>query len=350
MESNKASGTIFYIHNTPVLYVDDPEDFGNDPVYFNPASSDSGEMKNLIDDYKNKNNLESTRLKSFYNGDAKDNTKSDVGIEVGINSKITANVSSLFDSTCGSHLESSEITQTQNTKELFLRILEKLDEYENKIEVLNDNFIKEKTENLMMKNEINNLKIDNNKLNSELTNLNEEIYYIDCKVIENNQYARRESVIISGIPEYIDQNNLEENVLHILRSIGLTSLSSYNISACHRLMKKNKDRHPAQTIVRFTNRKIVNYCLNNRDKLFQQRNYLKMNLRFYESLCASNKKVYDKCFDLKKYGLITDFYIRNGFVKIVKNDNRIIKIQHPDDLYFYFKEYYECNDLYEVSS
>ena len=169
---------------------------------------------------------------------------------------------------------------------------------------------------------------------------------MDCKIIENNQYARRESVIISGIPDNIQQNQLEENVLHILRSIGMPTLSSYNIEACHRLMKKPNDRYPAQTIVRFTNRKIVSFCLENRNRLQEQRGYLKMNLRFYESLCISNKKVYNECFNLKKYGVITDFFIRNGFVKIVRDGKRTVKIQHPDDLYFYFKEYYECEDLY----
>ena len=34
-----------------------------------------------------------------------------------------------------------------------------------------------------------------------------------------------------------------------------------------------------------------------------------MNLRFYESLCNENKNAYNDCFDLKKYGLITDYYI-----------------------------------------
>ena len=201
-----------------------------------------------------------------------------------------------------------------------------------------------------IKNEINFLKNNNKKINYEIDNLNEEIYYMDRKIIENNQYARRESIIISGIPDNVKQNKLEETVLHILHSIGLTSLTSYNISACHRLMKKSNDRHPAQTIIRFTNRKIVNFCLENRNRLFDQRNFLKMNLRFFESLCAENKKVYDDCFNLKKYGLITDFYIRNGFVKVVKDGNRIIKIQHPDDLYFYFKDYYESNDLYNLSN
>ena len=66
------------------------------------------------------------------------------------------------------------------------------------------------------------------------------MYYMDCKIIENNQYARRESLVISGIPDNVDQNHLEEKVLLISRTIGLSHISSYNISACHRLMKKKK--------------------------------------------------------------------------------------------------------------
>ena len=266
--------------------------------------------------------------------------------------EITANISSLFDL-----LQDISKHDPSEFKELFQRIIEKMDEYEVKIEVLNNNLTKEKSQNVSIfnelesiKNEITILKNNNNKINSEIYNLNDEIYYMDKKLIEINQYARRESIIISGIPDNVKHDKLEETVLFILRSIGLVSIASYNISACHRLMKKTNDRHPAQTIIRFTNRKIVNFCLENRIRLFEQRNFLKMNLRFFESLCTENKQVYDKCFDLKKYGLITDFYIRNGFVKIVKDGNRIIKIHHPDDLNYYFKNYYESNDLYNLSS
>ena len=186
-------------------------------------------------------------------------------------------------------------------------------------------------------------------MNFEIDNLNEEIYHMDSKIIENNQYARRESLIISGIPDNIRQNDLEEKAIQILRSIGWTTITSYNISACHRLKKKKNDRFPTQTIVQFTNRKIVNYCIENRNRLYDVKNLLKMNLRFFESLCDSNKKVYDECYNLKKYGLITDFYIRNGFVKIVKDGKSPIKIQHQEDLYFYFHDYYECNQLYNLS-
>ena len=106
--------------------------------------------------------------------------------------------------------------------------------------------------------------------------------------------------------------------------------------------EKKHDKFPAQTIVRFTNRKIVNHCLRNRNILLEQKDYLGMNLRFFESLCESNKNVYNECFNLKKKGFIEEYYIRNGFVKvIIKNGDKPKKIHHPDDLYYYFKEFYD---------
>ena len=43
-----------------------------------------------------------------------------------------------------------------------------------------------------------------------------------------------------------------------------------------------------------------------------------MNLRFYENLCRANEEIVRECYKLKKEGLMEDYFIRNGFVKIVK--------------------------------
>ena len=358
MDSIKPSKqTIFYLNNTPMIYEyqeeyqDYPTNFGIDPAKFDVVN-DSEDFRQLLDNYQLRHRLESTSLNSPHNNDTY-KISSSTDPESGLNvpsplGKKTVDISSLFDSTQNSQKEHLEhLAESNGNKELFFRIIEKLDEYETKIEHVNDKIVKERYEHNATKielkniqNQIYNLNKNNKKINFEIDYLNEEMYNMDVKIIENNQYARRESIIISGIPENIDQRHLEENVLLILRSIGLTSITSFNISACHRLAKKKNDRYPAQTIVRFTNRKITNFCLENRDRLLELRNQLKMNLRFFESLCESNKKVYHECFDLKKNGHIKDYYIRNGFVKIVRNDgNNPIKIRHPDDLYFYFNDY-----------
>ena len=111
--------------------------------------------------------------------------------------------------------------------------------------------------------------------------------FMNCRLIENEQYSRRENLIISGIPENVSQDVLEPKVLQILETISL-SITSYEIAACHRL-KKHKSSFPAHAIVRFTNRKAVEFCLTNRERLIRNKQKLKMNLRFYENLRESNE-------------------------------------------------------------
>ena len=42
-----------------------------------------------------------------------------------------------------------------------------------------------------------------------------------------------------------------------------------------------------------------------------------MNLRFYENLCEANETVIKYCGKLKQTGKIHDYYLRNGFIKII---------------------------------
>ena len=362
--------TIIYMNNVPMLYEyqDDPTNFGTDRDKFE-NSSDSDELNQMINNYRDiHGRLESTTtskdtsLKDFHNGvsySASSSSDPEVGKKL-FSSEIkkSVNISSLFDSTHEisqkEYLEQLQsFAENNSNTEILIGFLKKLEEYESQIIHLNEVITEEKTELYNnntklqnLQNQINSLTNNTKKLDFELSNLNEEFYHMDRRIIENNQYARRESIIISGIPENIDQQHLEEKVLFILSSIGLNRVSSYNISACHRLAKKKNDKFPAQTIVRFTNRKIVNFCLINRNRLLESKKQLKMNLRFYESLCESNKQVYYECYDLKKYGFIKDFYIRNGFVKIIRDGYFPTKIHHPDDLHYYFEDYFECKQLY----
>ena len=71
-----------------------------------------------------------------------------------------------------------------------------------------------------------------------------------------------------------------------------------------------------------------------------------MNLRIYESLCGTNEQIYKDCYELKKYGIIKDYYLRTGFVKVVFTDGKIKKLNHPDDLYHYFQDFYDGQNLY----
>ena len=136
----------------------------------------------------------------------------------------------------------------------------------------------------------------NRNLEQDVWFLNETLYNIECRTIHNEQYSQRENIIISGIPDNISQKHLEGKVLEILRTIGLNTITSYDISACHRLRKKSK-KYPAHTIVRFTN---ADFCLCYRDRLRECKNVLKMNLCIYDNPCESNEQVIRYCHALKK--------------------------------------------------
>ena len=236
----------------------------------------------------------------------------------------------------------SELELTDAHRELFTRIFDKHQALESCLEKQNAIKLSLLNKCNELGEKLNILNKKNNKLNFELNNIYDEMYDIDCRVIENSSYSRRENLIITGIPESIQQNKLEENVLSILNNIGLR-ITSYEIAACHRLAKKH-NRYPPPTIVRFTNRKAVDYCLKNRSILLEPgcKKNINMNIRFYENLCAENEFILKECQKLKNENLIHGFIIRNGFVKLIKTEgSNSIKIRNPDDLFAMLKNYYD---------
>ena len=69
------------------------------------------------------------------------------------------------------------------------------------------------------------------------------------------QYCRRESIEIHGIPDNVDDKNLESKSLEILGVIGVEKIEPGQVHACHRL--KNKKN----TIIRFVSRKTAESAL-----------------------------------------------------------------------------------------
>ena len=232
-------------------------------------------------------------------------------------------------------------------RELFSEILDHLDALQTQIDSE-----KAKSENIKneLESKIKKLSRKNHNLERDLYDIYDEmydeIYSLDCRIIRMEQYSRRESLVISGIPEYISQADLEPTVLEILRNIGVQNLASYHISACHRLAKNYNDPYPARTVVKFINRKVTEFCIENRNRL-KELKPLNMNLRFFHSMCYANEQILKECNYLHKFGQIESHYIRNGFIKIIKNNgSRPKKINHICELHEIFKEFYEYEDLY----
>ena len=207
----------------------------------------------------------------------------------------------------------------------------------------------EKEKNRILKNQFYKLKTkikyDILNIDQDLDDLYEGLNNVDFKTMQLDQYIRRESLVISGIPESITQNELENTVLTILRQIGVHNVSSYEVTACHRLFNKNT-RYPPRTIIRFTNRKIVEFSLKNRDRLLDKNRGIKFNLRFYEHLTDPNETVLKECIKLAKFGIINSYFIRNGFIKIVVNyGDKPLKVYHSEELRDKFSNFYDHQDL-----
>ena len=86
---------------------------------------------------------------------------------------------------------------------------------------------------------------------------------LERKCAANEQYSRRECLEISGIPDGISDNNLEENVWKIFNETGV-AVNSRAVEACHRL---NQRANPKKVIIKLSKRKDVAGVMNNKKKL-----------------------------------------------------------------------------------
>ena len=145
---------------------------------------------------------------------------------------------------------------------------------------------------------------ENKVLKSQVGHLRNEISQIRVMVEEQEQYLRRDCLVLSGIPKTSEENTDEiVNEVATLMNVGL---GDSDISVSHRLPTKSASSCP-NIIVKFTRRE----C---RDNIYRQRKKLKdfstsdINLGrvadnkifISESLTASNKQLFDNCLKYKK--------------------------------------------------
>lgn len=198
---------------------------------------------------------------------------------------------------------------------------------------------------IKIETEIYKIKGEFKDLSDDINYIYDKLYKIDKRVIETEQYPRRHNLVITGIPDSIKQYDLEKKVIEVLYNIG-ASVSHYDVIGCHRLFKPANAKYPAKTIIRFTNRKVVEFCIRNQDRLLEIKNIIKMNLRFQENLCEANETVFKWCRDLKNNEILHDFFIRNGYIKIVvEQGDKPLKIKHPEELFEKFNSYFGDGEL-----
>ena len=186
-----------------------------------------------------------------------------------------------------------------------------------------------------------------NDLKFRLDLVEKKLYEAQVRINKFEQYTRRENLEIIGIPDTINQDQLESTVLRILESIDVHT-DSYHISACHRLAK-NRKQQSANTIIRFTDRKIIYEIFSKKKtlKLSPLKEELGSELYITENLSPEFKSIFESCKYLKRKKVIHSCWTYNGMVKVKINVNdRPINIFHHDDIGFYIEDAHKFINIY----
>ena len=155
----------------------------------------------------------------------------------------------------------------------------------------------------------------------------------------NQQYSRRETVELVGIPDDIsDQPELEEKVVEIFKYAGV-DVNCRSFHAIHRL--KNK----AVVIAKCTNRRDATAILRAKKRLREldhsSRAKLGITGKLYvnESLYPEYKRLFGICNTLYKSKKIHSSYTINGTIKIIEKEGGTSKaVEHINDLNNFFGE------------
>ena len=203
-----------------------------------------------------------------------------------------------------------------------------------------DDFSRHKDEIISQLREENiNLKNELEKVKTELKKKGDDLIEVERDVIDLQQYVRRNNVEICGIPDSVENKNLEKTVVKIAEIIGV-DVKSNDIEACHRLAKRRNEGGPKRTIVRFVNRKNCESLLRNKKKLNYDETKNKLNhigirnnLFINSNLSPYNKFLWGKCKHLHEEGMIDRFWVYNGSLHVAElNDDEGLKIGHLKDL------------------
>ena len=235
-------------------------------------------------------------------------------------------------------MEEDSKNETDSTQPITLKILT----YQLKLlrSDIADDFLKYKEEiisnlqqeNLHLRNELDSVK-------KELKQKSDDLVEVERDVIDLQQYIRRNNVELCGIPENIDDRNLEKTVIKVAEAIGV-QIESRDIEACHRLAKRKNDGGPKRTIIRFVNRKNCESLHRNKKKLSDDLTKRKLkvigihnNIYINSNLSPYNKFLWGKCKHLYDEGMIDRFWVYNGFLHIAEFDSdNGVKIGHLNDL------------------
>ena len=181
---------------------------------------------------------------------------------------------------------------------------------------------------------IRNLQDENEKLRCRCERLEKRCSKYESDHNALAQYGQQNNIVLSGIPESVSEDVLEESVISVLADIDV-SVESQDIKACHRFGKPDRDKSQ-KTIVWFVNRKNCKQVLFNKKKLSSvdcSKHNFTQNTKIFanENLTPTNESIAYNCRKLKCSGLIHGCFPRDGIVRIKRQEkDRPVKIFHME--------------------
>ena len=161
----------------------------------------------------------------------------------------------------------------------------------------------------------------------------ERLVVTERKCWANEQYSRRECLEISGIPESVSGNTLEDKIQGVLCGIDV-EVDTENIESCHRLKGKGSK---GKVILKLSKRKDAEKIKSNKKKL-KNIDHKKIGLSsgtkvfINESLCGYHKLLWSKCKKLFLEKKIASVWVTNGTVQVKLLNDPIRSINHEVDL------------------
>ena len=163
-----------------------------------------------------------------------------------------------------------------------------------------------------------------------ISDLNKRVIQLERSQFLYEQYGRRESIEISGIPTTVADAHLEDEVIKVYNTAKVQvfgrNLQKEDISACHRLGRKKET-----TIVRFTNRKFAFAGLIN-SKNLKDSNIYNNNVYINNSFCKEFNKFGFIIRRLKAKKKLTGYRVRHGVFQIqLEQNGEFFEISHETD-------------------
>ena len=141
-----------------------------------------------------------------------------------------------------------QLTLEEAMEKMESNILVQITDLKNDVKSMEDEFLNMK--DIIIKR----LQEENEILRARCIKLEDNVVSLESTVNQVEQYGRRNNIVISGIPDDVVDNNLENTITSIMEDVNV-SIQDGDIEACHRIGKSDPKTLSKKVIVRFINRK-----------------------------------------------------------------------------------------------